>query len=109
VVEEGANGCARRPTTGVDGQHVADVIQAQTQCAGPADEGQQLDVVAVVDPVTRGGSSSAGQQPFGLIDPYRLAGDASGLRCLPDHQSSSFHDACASSTFIVDLAPRAGF
>lgn len=70
-----------------DGEDVADVVQVQAEGAGSADEGQQLDVVLVIEPVAGFGPLGGGQQAPGLVRPYRLACDSGGLGGFPDSQS----------------------
>lgn len=72
-VEQVADCVAGRCATAADLQHFADVIEVESEGAGPADESQQLDVLGGIEPVNGLAPVGLGQQALGLIDADGLA------------------------------------
>jgi hypothetical protein len=86
-VEHVTDGGTRRATTAADCEYFADVDQMQADGASTPDEGQQLDIALIVEPMARWGSIGRPEQALGLIDSQRFAGEPGSRSGLPDRQS----------------------
>ncbi len=69
---------------GRQGQQFADFLQGETQVLGPANEPQPRDGTLVVLTVSRGPAPGLGQEPFPLVEPDGVDGDARALRDAAD-------------------------
>src|SRR5712691_446040 len=64
-----------------------DLVDGEAERAGTADEGQSLEMVRPVQPITAGASRGRGQEPNALVVADRLDIAAGPLRKRPDDEA----------------------
>lgn len=86
LFQQGADVNAGGPGA-ADGDDVLDLGEAETQAAGPPNEGQRAEHCFGVHAIPRGCPTRSGQDPPPLINQKRLAAESASGRDLPDPQS----------------------